>query len=188
MLSPLDMEINLTRQQLENLYNHMDEMAANSRHFEDLATTNIRSTNWVVYILAGLGVIIVILILSYFTLLNKAISHSLNSMLVINKQASELRYTMDNITSSIANMDGNIKYLRKISSSANQINQTTQQMNSYMLQLEQQTTKLGSDTRFLSSHATTINQNFSQINQSVSNISSSVHQAVKPIKQFIPIP
>jgi len=180
--------MNLTRQQLEDLYTNMDEMVANSRHFNDLATTNIRGTNWVVYILAGLGVVMVILILSYFTLLNKAISHSLDSMSVTNKQVVELRGTMDNITSSISNMDGSIKYLRKISSSVNRINQTTQQMQGYMGQLEQQTLKLGSDTHFLVSHAATINHNFSQINQSVNNISSSVHQAVKPIRQFIPIP
>lgn len=180
--------MNLTRQQLEDLYNHMDEVVENARHFEDLATSNIRGTNWVVYIFAGLGVVIVVLILSYFTLLNKAISHSLNSMSLINNQAVELRGTMDNITSSIANMDGSIKYLRKISGSVNQINQTTQQINGYMLQLERQTTKLGSDTRFLSSHTAVINQHFSQINQSVHNISSSVQQVTKPIKRFIPIP
>jgi len=180
--------MNLTRQQLEDLYTHMHEMAENSRHFENLATTNIRGTNWIIYIFAGLGVIMVVLILSYFTLLNKAISHSLNSMSLINNQAVELRGTMDSITSSIGNMDSSIKYLPKISGSVNKINQTTEQMNGYMLQLEQQTTKLSSDTRFINTHSTTINQNLSQINQFVGSISSSVHQVVKPIKQFMPIP
>ena len=178
----------LTRNQLEMLYSHMEEVAENSRNHEQLAKKSIRGTNRVIYIFTGLGCLFVFFILFEFILLNKAISHSLNSMLVINKQVSELRDTMQDITSSIGNMGKNITYLQRISSSVNRITQSTQTINGYMSNLEQQTRQLGSDTQFISAHTFTINQNFSQINQSVGHISHSVNQAVKPIKQFIPMP
>ena len=180
--------MNLTRQQLEVLYTHMDEVATNSVESEKLAQKSIRGTNRVIYIFTSLGAILVILILSDFFLLNKAISHSIDSMSVINKQVGELQHTMKRITSSIANMGGNVEYLQRISGSVNRISQETEQMNTYMGQLEQQTLQLGSDTRAISHHATNIGKNFSHINLSVRNISYSVNQAVKPIKQFIPLP
>ncbi len=178
----------LSRQQLEALYRHMNEVAENTHGHEYLARKSIRGTNWVIAIFTGIGAILVTLILSYFIFLNQAISHSIESMSVINKQVVELRHTMGDITSSIANMGNNVEYLQRISGSINNMNQTTEKMTAYMKQVEQQTKILGSQANSLALHATVIDQNFSQVNLSVGNISYSVHQAVKPIKQFIPMP
>ena len=180
--------MNLTRQQLENLYTHMDEVAKNSVTAEKLAQKSISGTNRVIYIFTGLGAIFVILILSYFLLLNRAISHSIDSMSEINNQVGELQQTMHRITSSIANMGGNVEYLQQVSGSVNRISQKTEQINTYMKQLEQRTLKLGTDAGSIRYHTANIGLNFSHINQSVRNISYSVKQAVKPIKQFIPLP
>ncbi|MCK5813314.1 MAG: hypothetical protein KAH03_03610 [Cocleimonas sp.] len=178
----------LTRQQLEDLYRHMEEVAKSSSDHEVLAKKSIRGTNRVIYIFTGLGAVLAGLIFYDFVFLNKAISRSLKSMAVMNTQVVELRHTMNDITSSIANMGTNVEYLQRISSSVNHITQATRQMNGYMGQLEQQTIKLGLETRAINLHASAIDQNFSQINHSVKNISYSVHQVVRPIKQFMPIP
>jgi methyl-accepting chemotaxis protein len=180
--------MNLTRQQLEDLYTHMDDIAKNSQNNEQLAQKSIRGTNRIIVIFTGLGVVLVVLILSDFFLLNKAISRSVDSMSVINKQVGDLQQTMKRITSSIANMGVNVEYLQRISGSVNSMSQETEQMNTYMGQLEQQTMQLGSNTHSISRHTANIGQNFSRINQSVGSISYSVNQAVKPIKQFMPLP
>ena len=180
--------MNLTRQQLIHLYTHMDEVSKNSMDAEDLAQKSIRGTNRVIYIFTGLGAILVVLILSDFFLLNRAISRSVESMSVINEQVGDLQHTMQRITSSIANMGDSVEYLQRISGSVNRITQETAEINTYMGQLEQQTMQLGSNTQAISHHTANIGQNFSHINQSVGNISYSINQAVKPIKQFIPLP
>ncbi len=180
--------MNLTRQQLEDLYQNMDEVAQNSKHHEELAKKSIKITNRVIYIFTALGAILVALLLFNFIFFNKAITHSLNSMATINKQVIELRHTMDDITSSIKNMGSNVEYLQRISGSINKMTQATKQMSLSMQQLKQQTKRLSVQTHAISFHSSTINQNFSQINHSVGNISYSVHQIAKPIKQFIPIP
>ncbi len=180
--------MNLTRQQLEDLYTHMDDIVKNSQNSEQLAQKSIRGTNRIIIIFTGLGAVLVVLILSDFFLLNKAISRSIESMTVINKQVGELQQTMQRITSSIANMGTNVEYLQRISGSVNSITQETEKMNTYMGQLKQQTMQLGSSTRSISHHTTDIGQNFSRINQSVGSLSYSVNQAVKPIKQFMPLP
>lgn len=178
----------LTRQQLEALYGHMNEVAVNSHNHEQQAMKSIRGTNRVIYAFTGLGAILAILILVVFALLNKAIDHSVNSMEGINNQVTELRGTMDDITVSIRNMGSNVQYLHKMSGSVNNITQSTESINGYMLELEKRTLKLGANTRAINAYASNIDANFSQINQSMGNISYSVGQAVKPIQQFMPIP
>lgn len=180
--------MNLTRKQLEDLYLQMDEVAQNADNHENLAKKSIRGTNRVIYIFTFLGVLLAISILYDFIFLNKAISHSLKSMSVINEQVIELQHTMEKIKSSIGGMGTNVEYLQRISGSVNHITQETEKMSSYMSQLEQQTKILGAETHAISLHTSAINQNFSQINHSVKNISYSVHQTVLPIKQFMPIP
>lgn len=180
--------MNLTRQQLENLYGHMDEVAKNSKYSEYLAKKSIKGTNRVIYIFTVLGLILIVSILSEFIFFHKAISHSLKSMATINEQVVELHHTMTDITSSMKTMSTNIEYLQRISGSINNMTQATEQINSYMVQLERQTKILSSQTHAINLHSSNINQNFSQINKSVKNISYSVHQVAKPIKQFIPVP
>ena len=178
----------LTRQQLEALYGHMNEVADNSHDHEKQAMKSIRGTNRVIYAFTGLGAILAILILLVFALLNKAIDHSVSSMEGINNQVAELRGTMDDITISIHNMGNNVQYLHKMSRSVNNITQSTESINGYMLALEKRTLKLGANTRAINAYASRIDSNFLQINQSVRNISYSVGQAVKPIQQFMPMP
>jgi len=178
----------LTRQQLEGLYVHMNEVAENSDNHEQLAMKSIRGTNRVIYAFTGLGAVLAILIFVVFVLLNKAILHSVNSMSSINNQVAELRGTMDDVTLSIRNMGTNVQYLHKMSRSVNNITKSTEAINGFMGELEKQTSKLGSDTHAIGRYASSIDQNFSQINQSMGKISYSVNQVVKPIQQFIPIP
>ena len=178
----------LSRVQLEELYIAMDEVSQNSQKLEKVAKRSIRRTNIVIVLFTGLGAILAFLILSDFYLLNRAISRSINSMDIINKQVVELRGTMDDISSSIDNMGYNVEYLQRIGTSVNKIGNSTVKINSFMQVLNQQTQELGADAKNIGYYASTINQNFSQINNSVGNISFSVYQAVKPIKQFMPIP
>jgi len=170
------------------LYGHMNEVAVNSHNHEQQAMKSIRGTNRVIYTFTGLGAIFAILIFLVFILLNKAISHSVESMQGINNQVTELRGTMDEITVSIRNMGSNVQYLHKMSHSVNNLSKSTENINGYMLALEKRTLKLGTNTRAISAYAANINNNFTQINQSMGNISYSVDQAVKPIQQFMPMP
>lgn len=178
----------LSREQLEELYVAMDEVSESAREYEKQAKNSIRRTNLVIVMFTGLGAVLAFLILSDFYLLNRAISHSINSMTVINSQAKALRVTMDDITSSIENMGTNVEYLQRIGTSVNHITQSTVKINSFMQVLNKQTQELGTDARYISHYASTINKNFNQINYSVGNISSSVNQAVQPIKQLMPMP
>jgi methyl-accepting chemotaxis protein len=180
--------MNLTRQQLEDLYTDMDDVAKNSKKHAQFSKKSIVATNRIIYLSTGVGAILVIFILSEFILLNKAISRSLDSMSVINNQVGELRITMHKITGSMVNMGDDIEYLQSISNSVNQLTKTTYKINNHMAELDQQTITLSKNAHYINLHTENIEKNFSQINQSLGNISYSVNQVVKPIKQFMPIP
>jgi methyl-accepting chemotaxis protein len=180
--------MNLTRQQLKDLYTHMDDVAKNSKNHAQFSKKSIIATNRVIYVSTVLGAILVVLILSEFILLNKAISRSLDSMSVINNQVGELRITMHKITGSMVNMGGDIEYLQQISSSINELTKTTYKINNYMIELDKKTLELGKNAHNINLHTENIGKNFSQINQSLGNISYSVNEVVRPIKQFIPMP
>ncbi|MCK5903149.1 MAG: hypothetical protein KAG28_08355 [Cocleimonas sp.] len=178
----------LSRHQLEEFHLNMLEAAENTRENEDAAKQSIRRTNTVIYVFTALGAILAALILYYFLLLNQAISHSIDSMKEINQQVTELRGTMDNVTASIKTMGNNVAFLQNIGDSVGNISQSTQIVDRFMDVLKQETNHLSTHASNIRLHTSNINQNFSQINQSVNNISFSVHQAVKPIKQFLPMP
>lgn len=178
----------LTREQLKDLYTLMDDVAKNSKNHAQFSKKSIIATNRVIYVSTALGAILVVLILSEFILLNKAISRSLDSMSVINNQVSELRITMHKITGSMVNMGGDIEYLQQISSSINELTKTTHKINNYMAELDQKTLELGKNAHHINRHTENIGKNFSHVNQSLGHIAYSVGQVVKPIKQFTPLP
>ena len=178
----------LTREQLEDFYKNMDDVANHSHESEDRAIRSIRVTNRVIYTFTGLGAILAIVIFFVFVMLNKAIFHSVKSMHSITSQVKELRETMDDVTMSMRNMGNNVQYLHKMSLSVNNIATSTENISNYMQTLEKRTLELGTDTRAISYYASGINKNFSQINRSMGHISYSVNQSVKPIQQFIPLP
>lgn len=178
----------VSREQLENLHKDMQELLESANIHEVNTAQNIRTTNGVILVFTFLGVLLTGSIFFMFFDLTRAIHHSIRSMSTIKLQVSDLRSSMDNITSSVKHMGQDVEVLYDMNETVGHMAQETGIINSYIAQLSEQSKLLSVDVSYVRYHVERVNKNFSSINQAVDGLSYSLHETAKPIRQFIPFP
>lgn len=178
----------VSRQQLENLHTHMNDLLESVHSQEDRTKKNIRRTNTVIVFFTLLGATLAIVIFSLFISLTQAITHSISSMEKIQHQVADVRETMESISTSVASMGEDVETLYYMSDSVGRMAMKTGVINSYIAKLHDQTGQMSVDASRVRYHTGIVNQRFGSINHAIGDVSRSLYETARPVRQFMPLP
>jgi predicted PurR-regulated permease PerM len=178
----------ITTEQLEDISSCLQDLADDAKFQKGITRRSIIGTNAVISVFTFLATLIIGIIFYYFFAFNQGVSHSIQSMKIIQEQMVDLRDSMDTVTFSVDEIGQDIGYMEVISTNISTIARSTQGITANIQSMTQHTKSIGKHTRWVRYNTEIINQRFGHLNYSVMQVSQALHHTAKPIKRFFPLP